>query len=279
MIYIIGAGLFGSIASQLLEKRGHQTCLIDDNRPGAGSQVAACLIRPSWISGLPKQMREKGMEVLHELFEVHTIPFSIRPSGKKVNVWWVDPKKILLKPSIKGTVTQISKNKICGNKNGTKFDIPLDEETNSKILVAAGIWSNKLLDFDIPEIRPLAGIVSRYVGQGDPFIDVWAPYKQIVGFNIEPKTYWCSDGSAILKKNWTSERVMQSLARCHKAIPKEIQSEQKFQVGYRPYMKGYRGFFDKLSDTIYCSSNGAKNGTLVAAYQAWQFLQEIENAN
>jgi len=262
-VIIVGAGLFGSMAAALCKKNGHSVTVIDDNRGYSGSAPAACLIKPSWLQGLSKQARTEGMSVLNELYDVNTITFKTDLPGVTADVFHVDPTTILIQPDVLATVTSIKDN-IVETTAGT---------FTGKVLVAAGVWSDTLVAMD--SISRLVGAACVFTGKAQPKIHVWAPYRQAVSFNWKPDEVWFGDGTAILEKNWnTSERLDQSLERASKqGLTQDLDYAL---VGMRPYIKGHKnGYFKKLSDNLWVSSGGAKNGTILAAYQAKLFLQQL----
>jgi hypothetical protein len=72
-IYIIGSGLFGSIARDLLRNEGYDAITIDANLRYAASTAAGCLIKPSWLSCLGNKYKD-GMGTLDKLYGLTKIP-------------------------------------------------------------------------------------------------------------------------------------------------------------------------------------------------------------
>lgn len=282
-VAIIGGGIFGSIAAILAMRKGHTVTIFDDAKlmkRATGSAPAACLIKPGWISGLG-DAGKTGLEVLRKNFAVSDIQFRIGPATTTVH--WVNPKDIrqqaervafiqhgtVLSVSAKGFVVYENMERAIGGR-----------ESFDAILVAAGVWS-RLIVLDMPEIRALAGIAFTFGGErAAPIIAPWAPYKQVVAFTREPGTTWISDGSAILEKNWTERRAAKCLDRCaHYAQSSALfaVTPTKTQFGLRPYVVDHKqGYFARVADRTWVSTGGAKNGTVLAAYQALKFVEAIK---
>lgn len=282
-VVIVGAGLFGSIAAKLCLRAGHRVTVIDDNRPFSGSKPAACLMKPGWMSGLGEKA-DIGLQVLGMLYDVHEIPFHTRAGN--VNVFWVDPAKVLDHgaETIRGTVTDI-------NPDGSVVYIPHNKVPGADpqnvqitygdaVLVAAGVWCKQLVE-GLPEIRALVGSALLFKGETkQPRITVWAPYKQAVSFMRERGHTWFGDGTSIIEKNWRKQetrRIEETIQRAkgHKLFKKDL---VKVLVGMRPYCPAAKGglFMRIKQDPIWVSTGGAKNGTVLAAYQAHKFVEAIK---
>lgn len=259
-VVIVGAGIFGSVAADLCFRNGFDVTIIDAKYKEAGSKPAACLIAPSWIAGLGKKATI-GMEVLNGLYPIKDIVF--RMNGiKDILVKQVPPNKILKFKSVKEEVMWVG----AGVVETTK------RMYTGKVLIAAGVWCNELVD--IPVVQSLMGSAQYYRATTFPEIHVWAPYKQAVMFNITPTFTWFGDGTSILKKNFGIHRIEQSTDRAMKygLSSKDL---DRIVVGQRPYVKGEKGYFKQVDNNTWVSTGGAKNGTILAAYQAQQFLEAI----
>lgn len=280
-IAIVGAGLFGSIAAILATKEGHDVTLIDDaklkNRP-TGSAPAACLIKPGWIAGLG-DAGQIGMRVLEDTFGLTQIIFKMGPG--KTYISWLDPNRVLkvaqtprkTRRIILGSVEAIEPNGVI-HFSDLNLSLPFPFDA---VLIAAGVWSGDLT-LNMPEIRALAGIAFIFAGERKaPIIAPWAPYKQVVAFTREPGTTWISDGSAILEKNWTPERSRKCFERCVHYAPAPPLESLKELFGLRPYVvDNPKGYFKKIGEKTWVSTGGAKNGTVLAAYQALKFMEAIK---
>jgi hypothetical protein len=54
-----------------------------------------------------------------------------------------------------------------------------------------------------------------------------------------------------------------------------VATKYKVSVGARPYVVGNKvGYFEQARPRLWVSTGGAKNGTVLAAWQAYRFLKE-----
>lgn len=258
--YIVGGGLFGSMIATNLLNLGYSVTIFDCNKEYAGSKPAACLMKPSWMASLDYKPILKFLESSYDL---KTLKFSI--AKLPVDVFWVNPKSIL------STEADYVKEQVVEVGNGF---VRTDNKTyKGLVVVAAGVWCNELLQ-GIPETRALMG--SAIIGKKDQAFDKnvilpYAPYRQAVWFN-RGATPWFGDGTAIIEKNFTQDHVDKTIKRA-----KDLANfSGKVITGKRPYMKGYNnGFFQKLGDKLYVSTGGAKNGTIIAAYNTIQLQNSL----
>jgi glycine/D-amino acid oxidase-like deaminating enzyme len=272
-VIVVGAGLFGSVAALYAHRKGADVLVIDRGEELAGSGPAACLMKPGWLSKMGANART-GLDLLDELYGLTTIKFRMGPV--LTDVHWVDPDRILLRRRSLPDGIELRSDNV--TEVGDGYVVLNDRElvTADAVLVAAGVWTNQLLRDKVPRIAAMAGAVSYFAGQVlEPFIKPWAPYKQLVGFNIKRDVTWVGDSSAILHQNWTPDRERQTLERELGAVPHLEHRLIATRTGLRPYVKGRIGLFEQVSKRLFVSSGGAKNGTVLAAYQAKQFIDAI----
>lgn len=265
-VVIVGAGLFGAMAAKLCALNGFKVTVIDSREKEAGSRAAACLMAPSWMAGLGKEKIEKGMEVLNLLYKVVDIPFVVN-KVKTVNIKHVKPSSILSLSRIPNV--EVVKDKVVMVGDGGVETIK-GRYYKGNVLVAAGIWSEQLVV--MPDIKALTGTALHFTQQTDPEVRVWAPYKQAVKFNITPAVTWFGDGTSILRKNFDDTRIEATVNRASKY---GLKLPSRIIVGQRPYIEGEKGYFRHILHNTWVSTGGAKNGTILAAYQAQQFLEAI----
>lgn len=268
-IAIIGAGLFGAVAAAALRRDGHNVLVIDAKKEGSGSRPAACLMKPSWFSSMGKDKFEPSLRLLDELYGVQDLSFKVLgPVGATVH--WCDPAKILQPADLTDEVEAIQ---VVGGgfmlvlKSGDYVEV-------KKVIVAAGVWSSALAH--VPGLVGRAGVSFRWfdmqLDQG--FINPWAPYRQIVGFNISKTEVWVGDGSAIKPDNWTKEREDQSYARCASNIDRTGFGDREngrveAQYGVRPYVPDAKPcFLKEVLPGMWVNTGGAKNGTIAAGWSA-----------
>ena len=260
-VIIVGGGLFGQIIARAFRAEGREVVVYDNREKEAGSVPAACLMKPSWFSGLGKEVYEPSLKLLDDLFGVKDIDFNLLPTRAQATVHWCDPADILNGPTVPATVTEIHPGRIVvGVTGGVTVEANL-------IIVAAGIWTEKLL----PQYKQTAqkGVAFLWpkVKVPVPAIQIWAPYKQLVRFDRGDGA-WVGDGTAIKNENWTKERFNKSAVRCSEFM-KERVTEAVPLRGLRPYAKGHKPcLLEEVEKGLWVASGGAKNGTIAAGYCA-----------
>lgn len=265
-VLVIGAGLFGSIIAKALRDQGRSVLVVDDARKDAGSRPAACLMKPSWFSGLGKDVYEPSLRLLDRLYGLQEIRFRV-PAGH-VSVHWVDPAKVLQPSDAVHTVRAVRArpgigwSAVCSDVFGYHAKL---------IVVAAGIWSSLLAPVNVVG---QAGLALLWPGKTikEPFVNVWAPYRQLVAFN-RGDGLWVGDGTSV--RNWSEKYRMASMARSRRAagMPKEDPVEL---FGYRPYVADAKPcVLKEIRSGLWVATGGAKNGTLVAGWCAHQLLEKL----
>lgn len=270
-VAVVGAGLFGCVIATHLRKLGAEVTLIDDERQNSGSKPAACLMKPSWYSGLGKDIHEPALNLLDELYGVQELSFKIIPSGLKTKVFHVSPKQILQRSRSTGKVLRLIE--------GTR-QWHIVRHVNSaflsadKVVLATGVWANELLpeDCQITNLRPQWGAAFRAKRTFLNTIRVWAPYRQLVTTTIDG-CGWVGDGTAV--KEWTPERAFKSINRCSDAVSLGSWDLQP-SIGMRPYVRGAKPcYLAQPHPGLWVATGGAKNGTIAAAWAALQIGNQI----
>lgn len=265
-IIIVGAGLFGSMAAALCRKQGLGVTVIDAYFDLAASKCSSGLMRRSWLAGLGEDKISKGMAVLQQLYAIEEKQFLLEPAKKNVSLLWVNPKLVLRPPDIREEVTTVREGTVT-LRTGKTF--------TGKVLVAAGAFCNSLVM--LPHTKKLIGSALLLPGKTPALMQVYAPYRQAIAFNISQSEIWAGDGTAIIEKNWNAEQRIALLKdRSRKFFDLDVR-KSKIRIGARPYVQGHKqGYFAKVEKNTWVSTGGAKNGTLLAAYQAQLFLEAIQ---
>lgn len=271
-VAVIGAGIFGSVVAAALRKDGHTVTVLDAMKEGSGSKPAACLMKTSWFSSMGKDKYEPSLRLLDDLYGVQDIPFSVL-GPVKATVHWCDPEKILQQPNWHSEVHSVMR-----TASGWLLHTTTGELSADVVVVAAGIWSNSLVG--LPELAPglvgRAGVSFRWHDMQieNPFINPWAPYRQLVGFNISKTDVWVGDGTAIKPDNWTSDREAVSYARCANAIGRAGFGDREVGrvsplYGIRPYLSDAKPcLVQERLPGLWINTGGAKNGTIAAGWAA-----------
>ena len=261
-VVVVGAGLFGSIISAGLKMAGHNVAVFADQRQGMASTAAGCLMRPSWAALMSRPEFEGCLALLDQLYGVKQLRMQV-PAGFVMDCWWVDPAKILVPPL----------------NNMTVFS--LDDNPLPVKIIATGAFKTDLVPSALQDmVEPKRGVSFLFNGElKHPFIEIWAPYKQIVALQMTEDTIWIGDGSSLKPASWNTERVAQSRARCVKALrDRGIYSEpHTMHWGDRPYVSGLTepALLTEFKPGTWYATGGAKNGTLGAAWCALQLIKAL----
>jgi glycine/D-amino acid oxidase-like deaminating enzyme len=263
-VVVVGAGIFGSIAAHLAARAGARVTVVDAGMGLAASPASACLLKPSWLTSVPREGVETGYAVLREQFGLKSLKFSVNKL-LPVSIDWVDPEAILYRDVLRGTVAKVGAGMV---------QLATGEKFTGKVLVAAGVWSDRLVE--MPPIKWLYGASLLFRGKIEPQMKVYAPYRQALAFNITPKLVWMGDGTALVEATWTKDpdapigRTQSRAAELFK-----LEKPARITAGARPFIEGHKaGYFQKVLPNTWVSSGGAKNGTLLAAWQAARFVEE-----
>lgn len=277
-VIVVGAGLFGSVIAAKLRAEGAHVATIDDRRPNAGSKPAACLMKPSWFSGLGKDVSEPSLKTLDALYGVQDITFALKPGPLSATVHWVPPAKILQVPDVVAKVDQIIDRGSFLTIQVLNQTFPFGTLSNTftahRVVLATGVWAHELT----PQFRLEGRAGAAYLFDGEidpPFINPWAPYRQLVAFNREPGKTWVGDGSAIKAANWNRDRDQQTLSRCAKALGRPESASQLF--GIRPYSPTKPALLSEAgaSGKLWVANGGAKNGTIAAGWCAHELARRF----
>ena len=262
-VIIVGAGLFGSVAAKLAQQTGHQVTVVDNSEPLRASAAAGCVLKPSWLSSIPKEESAAGIQLLDQLYGLRPLLFR-SPLGVQIAASHVAPQLVLNHKPVNARVARVTAQGVV---------LSTGKKLPGKVLVAAGVWSRALCP-EIPEIKSLVGASFRFPRKGlEPRLKVWAPYRQAVAFQITPTQVWFGDGTSILEKNWTNDYVVSSAMRAQQLFNL---TGGKPTVGARPVVAGFKaGYFKRLSPTCWVSTGGAKNGIVLAAVQAIKWMEDL----
>jgi len=260
---IVGGGVFGSVIGAALHKQGCKVTIFDRRKPDAGSLASGFLMKPSWFGNMEKSDSERSLKLLDELYGLQELKFRVGPV--KTTVFRVDKKAVL-----ENWHLEYLEQKIDSVKDGW-----IDDQEFHLVVVAAGVWCRRF--FDLPDLKGKVGISFEWDGElRKNIISAWAPYKQVVAFNIPGEgKVWGGDGTAILGENWTSERGEQCLSLVSKTIgfPKH---EARAHVGIRPYYKTKDPcLVEKRGHKLWLATGGSKNGTIGAGWAANKILDSL----
>jgi glycine/D-amino acid oxidase-like deaminating enzyme len=224
---------------------------------------------------------EPALEMLDSTWGLIEESYKVYPAKTKETIWRVDTDEVL-------EFTEKARNRYeVVSVNGTKGKEPsvvirrdgLEQMYCKWLVIAAGWWTSKLIN--MPTMNAVKGVSFRYAGDVPfPFIQQWAPYKQIVAHQQSKHEIWVGDGSSILSKNWTTERSGQCMRRCRDALPEKGVGQKPMQIreGIRPYCdhkKGEPCYFKQLGPRTFVVTGSAKNGTIASGWAAKRILDAI----
>lgn len=263
---IIGGGLFGSIIAKKLRAVGMNVFVIDNKEKMAGSNAAACLMKPSWYSSMGRDSWEPAMQELSELYNIQEISFSLKIT--KTKAFWINPISILCPPDLITSVKEVKFSNGHWEIHRERGPHPVIMAKN--LILAAGVWCNKLLSNSglslVTNLSNRTGTSFKKFGTTEPEIIPYAPYRQMVKFNISPQHIWVGDGTA--NKHYEDLHFLKSRERCAKFIESPVE-DLSFITGHRPYVKDAKPcYLEKHAAGLWVITGGAKNGTIAAGWAA-----------
>lgn len=268
-VIIVGGGLFGCVAAALAERAGHTCTVVDSGERYAASRASGCVLAPSWLSSLTAAQVDTGMEVLTELYKVTPVRFRTA-LGLHFNAARVDPDEVLKHDILRARVVGVDDGVV-------KLDT--GDRLKGHVLLATGIWTPDLVP-SMPKVRALYGASARFSARIDePLISVYAPYRQAVAFQLNSRQVWFGDGTALITSTWSKEeakRIGATIERGQRLLELPSTVTVKTFAGARPYVEGHKsGYYAELAPKLHISTGGAKNGTILAAYQAYRYVTEV----
>ncbi len=265
-VIVIGAGLFGSVIAAAFRKQGRKVLVIDDAKPNNGSKPAACLMKPGWFAALGREIYEPSLKLLDTLYGVQDLKF--KTAIGSVVVHWCNPFSILQGANVVSTVR-----KITTYRGNWQVDVSGQIEIGKCVVVAAGIWSVALVPVDRGLVGQ-AGMACLWPNERieQPFVKVWAPYKQISAFN-RGDGLWVGDSNSIRMDKWSSIYARATEQRCSKAAGMVTAPTQLF--GVRPYSKMKPCYLKETRPGLWVATGGAKNGTLAAGWCASELVRRV----
>lgn len=269
-VIVVGGGIFGRTITKHLHDLGHDVACIDAMKQFSGSWPSACLMKPSWFAGLGKGIYEPALMTLDAAWGLHDLDFTVGFGTKRglfqTTVHWVDRAKVFAAEEQEwmhwGEVLSVHEDGHVVVRQANE----IHEMEARHIVVAAGVWTKHLQD--VPGLHAQFGAACLWSGQLESnFIKPWAPYRQLVAFNIDDRSTWTGDGSAIVEHRWRPECEDKIVARCRSAVNGGGMPEVR--VGMRPYIRGVKhALLERRSPKVWVATGGAKNGTLGAGWCA-----------
>lgn len=260
---VVGAGLFGQITAAHARSQGATVAVVSDRREGAGSLAAGCVMRPSWMSKMSRDQIDAAFTLLSGLYELKRIEFAIHPTRKTVECYRVEPNEILRPRCIEDTCRSVTDAGVVTLESGRVLEA-------RSVVVAAGIWTTELCPW-VPALSGRWGWAHRGAAVKRSIIKVWAPFRQIVAFNMDDGESWIGDGSAYVHASVNDKNEAKARERC--AAVTRLRSTV---LGARPYCDtGGEPCHVSRRGLTWAVTGGAKNGTASAAWAAQKVVEDI----
>lgn len=258
--FIVGNGLFGRIAYDLLALNGISSIIIDSLEPNSGTMASGNITKPSWVMGVPEA--KQAYEDLDYIYGLKKFSPAVA-LGKTIDLYYVPRKHTIKAPHKIAKVVKVGDGEI---------ELDSGEIYTGNVLIAAGYWCQELVP--VPETEAIMGVSMTYWKTGHkPQFNMWAPYKQSISYG-DGSEVWFGDGTAIKAKNFKREERI--LASDKRAAEHGLTNPATVNVGIRPYVKGHKnGYFAQVYPDTWVSTGGGKNGIVLAMIQARKFLEAI----
>jgi glycine/D-amino acid oxidase-like deaminating enzyme len=255
-LYVIGGGLFGSLAAAYARSKGIETTVFDADRRGAASRAAAGLFKEAWAGKKLREHYHHALPLLERLYGVRHVALN-QENGEKENLLFVPPAAILEPAPLRQAVTAV----------GDGWLEAAGQRYEGWIYVAAGVWCEQFLPG--LGVYGKAGAAFAFAGERPGQIHPIARGRQAIAFVRDPGTTHFSDGTA--ERDYAPEHEQQSLALA--AALGLIETPVQRWWGYRPYTPG-GPVFRKLGGRTWLATGGRKMGTIIGAAVARRLVEE-----
>jgi glycine/D-amino acid oxidase-like deaminating enzyme len=254
-LFIVGGGLFGSLAARYARTRGIEAVVFDSARPGAASLAAAGLFQEKWAARKLRPHYHYALPLLERLTNIQHISLK-RDDGSAEALLFIPPSAILEPNPIRQQVTSV----------GDGWLEAAGQHYEGWVYIAAGIWSGQFL----PELEVIgkAGAAFVFPGEREGRIRQAEARRQCIAFAREPGNTYFSDGTA--ERIYTEEHDRLSLGR---AADMGLTGPIARLWGNRPYTPG-GPFFQKIASRTWLATGGRKMGTILGASFARRLVED-----
>jgi glycine/D-amino acid oxidase-like deaminating enzyme len=254
-LFIVGGGLFGSLAAAYARSKGIEAVVFDCGRAGAASPAAAGLFQEKWAARKLRSHFHYALPLLERLFPIGNISLT-RDDGSTESLLFVPPSLILEPQPVRRQVTSV----------GDGWLEAEGQHHEGWVYIAAGIWSGQFLPG--LEVYGKAGAAFLFPGEREGQIRQTAPNRQCIAFVRERGTTYFGDGTA--ERDYTEELERLSLGRAAEmGLTEPIQR----LWGQRPYVP--RGpFFGRIASRTWLATGGRKMGTILGASFARRLAED-----
>lgn len=278
-VIVIGAGIVGATIAEAFRRIQHREVLvIDDGDPMAGTWPSGGSVKPSPLTGLSDEQLKPTLAMLDCLWGLSKERFEIRPSGGflKADVYHIPMDDVYGIATTYGHVKAITP---AGQVEWVHEEDEMITNQAKLVIVAAGMGCANLF----PELFPKGtltakqGVSFHFLGEvKQPFVQAWAPYKQITVHNIIVDGItrtWAADGSALKPESWTEGRSEECLNRIKGAM-KRTDDPIEVRTGLRSFhsSKAKPLYLKEIQPGIWIAAGAGKFGCISAGWAANELL-------
>lgn len=254
-LFIVGGGLFGSLAAAYARRKGIEVVVFDCGRAGAASPAAAGLFKERWAGRKLRPHYQYALPLLERLTNIQCLSLR-REDGGTEALLFVPPSAVLEPTPVRQQVTSVGAGWL--EAGGQRYE--------GWVYIAAGIWSGQFLSG--LEVYSKAGAAFVFPGEQEGRIRQAAPDRQCLAFVRDRGTTYFSDGTA--ERRYTEEHDRQSLGR---AAEMGLTGPKARLWGHRPYTPG-GPVFEKIAPRTWLAAGGRKMGTILGASFARRLVEE-----
>ncbi len=257
VLFIVGGGLFGSLAATYARSKGIEAVVFDPGLEGAASPGAAGLFKESWAGKKLRQHYTNALPLLDKLYGIRHVSLTSDEGGNETFLF-VPPTAILEPAPVRERVTSVGDGWL--EAAGRRYE--------GWVYIAAGVWCDPFL----PNLGVYGKAGSSFVfaGERPGRIRPIERGRQAIAFVRDAGTTHFSDGTA--EREHTAQHDQQTLARAAEMglVGEPIQR----YWGRRPYTPG-GPVFQQLSCCTWLATGGRKMGTILGASFARRLIEEL----
>ena len=254
-LFVVGGGLFGSLAATYARAKGIEAVVFDAGREGAASPAAAGLFKESWAGRKLHAHYLHALPLLECLYNIRPLSLT-REDGDIETLLFVPPSNILDPVPIRQQVAAVGDGWL--EADGQRYE--------GWVYIAAGVWSAQFLSG--LEVVGKTGAAFVFPGEREGRMRRAEDGRQAVAFVRDCGATYFSDGTA--ERAYTEEHERLSL---HRAAEMGLIEPSARLWGRRPYTP--RGpFFEKIAARTWLATGGRKMGTILGASFARRLVEE-----
>lgn len=254
-LFIVGGGLFGSLAAAYARTKGIEAVVFDCGHAGAASPAAAGLFQEKWASRKLRPHYHYALPVLEHLGNIRHVSLT-RDDGSTELLLFIPPSALLESQPIRQQVTSVGDGWL--EAAGRRYE--------GWIYIAAGIWSGQF--FPGLDVYGKAGAAFVFAGEREGRMRHPAEGRQCLAFVRDGGTTYFNDGTA--ERVYTEDHDRLSLLR---AAQMGLSEPIERLWGQRPYTP--RGpLFQRIAWRTWLGTGGRKMGTILGASFARRLVEE-----